>query len=148
MRRVMPKRSIWRVMQFDTLRLAHLKNTFLYAGRTQGRNRDLSETEVVLTVPALQQRRGVFAAASRRVTVHRRGRRAAPPWPVIAGENPEVTFLGGPRPGSSTGAVVSSAPARLIEGGLPTEQLVARIVVAKYAALRTYRKQAPHLTPV
>jgi hypothetical protein len=32
--------------------LAHLKNAFLYAGRVQGRNWDLSETEVVLTVPA------------------------------------------------------------------------------------------------
>jgi transposase len=35
---------------------------------------------------------------------------------------------------SCQGAVVQSpAPARLIEGGLPTEQLVAHIVVAKYA---------------
>jgi len=32
--------------------LAHLKNAFLHAGRVQGRNWDLSETEVVLTVPA------------------------------------------------------------------------------------------------
>jgi molecular chaperone DnaK (HSP70) len=32
--------------------LAHLKNAFLYAGRLQGRNWDLSETEIVLTVPA------------------------------------------------------------------------------------------------
>ena len=32
--------------------LAHLKNAFLYAGRVQGRNWDLSETEIVLTVPA------------------------------------------------------------------------------------------------
>ncbi len=32
--------------------LAHLKNAFLYAGRVQGGNWDLSETEIVLTVPA------------------------------------------------------------------------------------------------
>src|SRR5438067_470845 len=32
--------------------LAHLKNAFLYAGRVRGRNWDLSETEIVLTVPA------------------------------------------------------------------------------------------------
>src|SRR5271163_2523519 len=32
--------------------LAHLKNAFLYAGRLHGRNWDLSETEIVLTVPA------------------------------------------------------------------------------------------------
>src|SRR5580704_1881473 len=32
--------------------LDHLKNAFLYTGRAQGRNRDLSETEMVLTVPA------------------------------------------------------------------------------------------------
>jgi hypothetical protein len=32
--------------------LAHLKNAFLYAGPVQGRNWDLSETEIVLTVPA------------------------------------------------------------------------------------------------
>ena len=32
--------------------LAHLKNAFLYAGRVQGQNWDLSETEIVLTVPA------------------------------------------------------------------------------------------------
>ena len=32
--------------------LDHLKDAFLYAGRAQGRNRDLSETEMVLTVPA------------------------------------------------------------------------------------------------
>jgi Hsp70 protein len=32
--------------------LAYLKNAFLYAGRVRGRNWDLSETEVVLTVPA------------------------------------------------------------------------------------------------
>src|SRR3984893_9289329 len=32
--------------------LAYLKNAFLYAGRVQGRNWDLSETEIVLTVPA------------------------------------------------------------------------------------------------
>src|SRR5271170_992926 len=32
--------------------LAHVKNAFLYAGRVQGQNWDLSETEIVLTVPA------------------------------------------------------------------------------------------------
>src|SRR5499427_4742144 len=32
--------------------LAHLKSAFLYAGRVQGRNWDLSESEIVLTVPA------------------------------------------------------------------------------------------------
>jgi molecular chaperone DnaK (HSP70) len=32
--------------------LAHLKNAFLYAGHMNGRNWDLSESEVVLTVPA------------------------------------------------------------------------------------------------
>ncbi|MGA8594550.1 MAG: Hsp70 family protein, partial [Bryobacteraceae bacterium] len=32
--------------------LAYLKNAFLYAGRVQGRNWDISETEIVLTVPA------------------------------------------------------------------------------------------------
>src|SRR6516225_7543485 len=32
--------------------LQHLKNAFFYAGRAQGRNWDLSETEIVLTVPA------------------------------------------------------------------------------------------------
>jgi molecular chaperone DnaK (HSP70) len=32
--------------------LAHLRNAFLYAGRSQVRNWDLSETEIVLTVPA------------------------------------------------------------------------------------------------
>ncbi|MBV8089524.1 MAG: Hsp70 family protein [Alphaproteobacteria bacterium] len=32
--------------------LAYLKNAFVYAGRMQGRNWDLSETEIVLTVPA------------------------------------------------------------------------------------------------
>src|SRR5262252_4536529 len=32
--------------------LAHLKNAFLYAGRGQGGNPDLSETEMVLAVPA------------------------------------------------------------------------------------------------
>ena len=32
--------------------LAHLKNAFLYAARVQGGNWDLSETEIVLTVPA------------------------------------------------------------------------------------------------
>jgi hypothetical protein len=32
--------------------LTYLKNSFLYAGRVRGRNWDLSETEVVLTVPA------------------------------------------------------------------------------------------------
>jgi hypothetical protein len=32
--------------------LAHLKNAFLYAGRVQGRSWDLSEAEIVLTVPA------------------------------------------------------------------------------------------------
>jgi Hsp70 protein len=32
--------------------LAHLQNAFLYAGRAQGRSWDLSETEIVLTVPA------------------------------------------------------------------------------------------------
>ena len=32
--------------------LAHLKNAFLYAGRVHGRNWELSETEIVLTVPA------------------------------------------------------------------------------------------------
>jgi hypothetical protein len=32
--------------------LAHLKNAFLHAGRMQGRNWDLPDTEIVLTVPA------------------------------------------------------------------------------------------------
>ena len=32
--------------------LAHLKNGFLYAGRVQGRNWDLSEAQIVVTVPA------------------------------------------------------------------------------------------------
>src|ERR1700756_5643583 len=32
--------------------LAHLKNASVYAGRVQGRNWDLSESEIVLTVPA------------------------------------------------------------------------------------------------
>jgi hypothetical protein len=32
--------------------LAHVKNAFFYAGRVQGQNWDLSETEIVLTVPA------------------------------------------------------------------------------------------------
>jgi hypothetical protein len=32
--------------------LAHLKNGFLYAGRVKGRNWDLSEAQIVLTVPA------------------------------------------------------------------------------------------------
>jgi Hsp70 protein len=32
--------------------LAHLKNGFLYAGRVQGRSWDLSEVQIVLTVPA------------------------------------------------------------------------------------------------
>lgn len=32
--------------------LSHLKNAFLYAGRVQGQNWDLSATEIVLTVPA------------------------------------------------------------------------------------------------
>jgi hypothetical protein len=48
---------------------------------------------------APQQRFGVIAAASRRVGVYHHGRRSAPPRPVVAGENPEVTFLGAPAPG-------------------------------------------------
>lgn len=37
-----------------------------------------------------QQRFGVIAAASRRVAVYHRGRRAAAPWSVVAGKNPEL----------------------------------------------------------
>jgi hypothetical protein len=43
---------------------------------------------------------------------HRHRRRPADravPWPVVRGIGPELTGLGAPRPGSSTGIVVSSA---------------------------------------
>src|SRR5271170_4766285 len=48
---------------------------------------------------ALQKRQSVIAAAPRRVAVDHRRRRPAPPRPVIAGDDPEVTLLGAPSAG-------------------------------------------------
>ena len=64
--------------------LAHLKNAFLYAGRVQGRNRDLSETEMVLTVPAS------FDAVARNLTAE--AAEAAGLGKVTLLEEPQAAF--------------------------------------------------------
>src|SRR6201984_1648676 len=64
--------------------LAHLKNAFLYAGRAQGRNRDLSETEMVLTVPAS------FDAVARNLTAE--AAEAAGLGKVTLLEEPQAAF--------------------------------------------------------
>src|SRR6201987_2878787 len=64
--------------------LAHLKNAFLYVGRAQGRSRDLSETEMVLTVPAS------FDAVARNLTAE--AAEAAGLGKVILLEEPQAAF--------------------------------------------------------
>src|SRR5215472_5161049 len=64
--------------------LDHLKNAFLYAGRAQGRNRDLSETELVLTVPAS------FDAVARNLTAE--AAEAAGLGKVTLLEEPQAAF--------------------------------------------------------
>jgi molecular chaperone DnaK (HSP70) len=64
--------------------LDHLKNAFLHAGRAQGRNRDLSETELVLTVPAS------FDAVARNLTAE--AAEAAGLGKVILLEEPQAAF--------------------------------------------------------
>ena len=64
--------------------LHHLKNAFLYAGRAQGRNRDLSETEMVLTVPAS------FDAVARNLTAE--AAEAAGLGKVTLLEEPQAAF--------------------------------------------------------
>jgi molecular chaperone DnaK (HSP70) len=64
--------------------LAHLRNAFLYAGRVQGRSRDLSETEVVLTVPAS------FDAVARNLTAE--AAEAAGLGKVTLLEEPQAAF--------------------------------------------------------
>ena len=64
--------------------LDHLKNAFLYAGRAQGRNRDLSETEMVLTVPAS------FDAVARNLTAE--AAEAAGFGKVTLLEEPQAAF--------------------------------------------------------
>ncbi|HEX3522798.1 MAG TPA: Hsp70 family protein, partial [Stellaceae bacterium] len=64
--------------------LAHLKNAFLYAGRVLGRSRDLSETEMVLTVPAS------FDAVARNLTAE--AAEAAGLGKVILLEEPQAAF--------------------------------------------------------
>ena len=64
--------------------LDHLKNAFLYAGRAQGRNRDLSETEMVLTVPAS------FDAVARNLTAE--AAEAAGLGKVTLLEEPQAAF--------------------------------------------------------
>src|SRR6201989_3641282 len=64
--------------------LAHLKNAFLYVGRVQGRSRDLSETEMVLTVPAS------FDAVARNLTAE--AAEAAGLGKVILLEEPQAAL--------------------------------------------------------
>jgi hypothetical protein len=64
--------------------LAHLKNAFLYAGRVEGRNWDLSETEIVLTVPAS------FDAVARALTAE--AAEAAGLGQVTLLEEPQAAF--------------------------------------------------------
>src|SRR5437763_9017860 len=64
--------------------LAHLKNAFLYVGRVQGRSRDLSETEMVLTVPAS------FDAVARNLTAE--AAEAAGLGKVTLLEEPQAAF--------------------------------------------------------
>jgi hypothetical protein len=64
--------------------LAHLKNAFFYAGGAQARNRDLSETEVVLTVPAS------FDAVARNLTAE--AAEAAGLGKVTLLEEPQAAF--------------------------------------------------------
>jgi hypothetical protein len=64
--------------------LAHLKNAFLYAGRVQGRNWDLSESEIVVTVPAS------FDAVARNLTAE--AAEAAGLGKVTLLEEPQAAF--------------------------------------------------------
>src|ERR1700746_3121481 len=64
--------------------LAYLKNAFLYAGRVQRRNWDLSETEIVLTVPAS------FDAVAQNLTAE--GAEAAGLGKVTLLEEPQAAF--------------------------------------------------------
>ena len=64
--------------------LAHLKSAFLYAGRVQGRNWDLSESEIVLTVPAS------FDAVARNLTAE--AAEAAGLGKVTLLEEPQAAF--------------------------------------------------------
>src|SRR5438309_3977695 len=64
--------------------LAHLKNAFLYVGRVQGWSRDLSETEMVLTVPAS------FDAVARNLTAE--AAEAAGLGKVTLLEEPQAAF--------------------------------------------------------
>ena len=64
--------------------LAHLRNAFLYAGGVQGRNWDLSESEIVLTVPAS------FDAVARNLTAE--AAEAAGLGKVTLLEEPQAAF--------------------------------------------------------
>src|SRR5262249_1599276 len=64
--------------------LAHLKNAFLHAGRVQGRNWGLSESEIVLTVPAS------FDAVARNLTAE--AAEAAGLGKVTLLEEPQAAF--------------------------------------------------------
>ncbi|ASP66610.1 IS66 family transposase [Sinorhizobium meliloti] len=63
-----------------------------------------------------------------------------PKFRVIVTRRPKYAFRG------SDGVVQALAPAHIIEGGLPTERLLAYIVVSKYAdGLPLYRQEAIYL---
>ncbi|MDX0919233.1 IS66 family transposase [Sinorhizobium medicae] len=63
-----------------------------------------------------------------------------PKFRVIVTRRPEYAFRG------SDGVVQALAPAHIIEGGLPTERLLAYIAVSKYAdGLPLYRQEAIYL---
>src|SRR5215470_8098679 len=64
--------------------LAHLRNAFLYAGHVQGRNWNLSESEIVLTVPAS------FDAVARNLTAE--AAEAAGLGKVTLLEEPQAAF--------------------------------------------------------
>ncbi|PLU24653.1 hypothetical protein BMJ29_02325 [Sinorhizobium medicae] len=63
-----------------------------------------------------------------------------PKFRVIVTRRPKYAFRG------SDGVVQALAPAHIIEGGLPTERLLAYIAVSKYAdGLPLYRQEAIYL---
>jgi len=79
--------------------LAHLKNAFLYAGRVHGVHGDLSETEIVLTVPAS------FDAVARSLTAD--AAEAAGLGKVTLLEEPQAAFTPGSRKQAGSGATWS-----------------------------------------
>lgn len=60
------------------------------------------------TVEAGQEGFGILARAAGSIEVDHSGRIVSAPWPVIAGQRPEISGLCRPAPRSRTGAVVSS----------------------------------------